>query len=250
MGASLDFKAARKQVKVREQDQGMLLFDFAGQLYGYTVCHFGAPRSPAPAHRAPSACTAWLYEFNFRSETVSLEPDKLAKLAAQIQALLDGKKADKKALQSCLGLLNWATSISHHWATTSGPTQHPCTPTSTALQELSTISTPAYGSASFSAWTTGQLSSDRCPASTSQPPPESSRWAASGCAGSQTCPYFLTQTSLRVADPAATEIVLTKSSKEALAWLLSCVQSTPTKPLSDPHLLRCMSAADAMASWE
>ena len=42
---------------------------------------------------------------------------------------------------------------------------------------------------------------------------------------------------VRIADPAATEIVLTKSSKEALAWLLSCVQSTPTKPLSDPHLM-------------
>ena len=42
MRASLDFKAAHKQVKVREQDQGMLLFEFTGQLYGYTVCHFGA----------------------------------------------------------------------------------------------------------------------------------------------------------------------------------------------------------------
>ena len=42
MGASLDYKAAHKQVKVREQDQGLLLFEFAGQLYGYVVCHFGA----------------------------------------------------------------------------------------------------------------------------------------------------------------------------------------------------------------
>ena len=29
MGASLNFKAAHKQVKVREQDQGMLLFEFS-----------------------------------------------------------------------------------------------------------------------------------------------------------------------------------------------------------------------------
>ena len=54
------------------------------------------------------------WNFNFRSETVSLEPDKLIKLASQIQALLAAKKVPKKALQSCLGLLNWATSISHH----------------------------------------------------------------------------------------------------------------------------------------
>ena len=52
------------------------------------------------------------WKFNFRSETVSLEPDKLLKLAQQIQALLAAKKVTKKALQSCLGLLNWATSIS------------------------------------------------------------------------------------------------------------------------------------------
>ena len=40
---------------------------------------------------------------------------------------------------------------------------------------------------------------------------------------------------VRIADPTASEIALTKDSKESLAWLLSCVQSTPTKPLSDPH---------------
>ena len=43
MGASLDFKAVYKQVKVRK-------LEFPDQLYGYVVCHFGArfsPRSPA-----------------------------------------------------------------------------------------------------------------------------------------------------------------------------------------------------------
>ena len=45
-------------------------------------------------------------------------------------------------------------------------------------------------------------------------------------------------------------IALTKDSKEALAWLLSCVQAIPAKPLSDPHLLHCMSAADAMTEGD
>ena len=40
---------------------------------------------------------------------------------------------------------------------------------------------------------------------------------------------------------------LSKDSKESLAWLLSCVQATPTKPLSDPRLFHCVSAADAVA---
>ena len=52
---------------------------------------------------------------------------------------------------------------------------------------------------------------------------------------------------VRIADPTASEITLTRHSKESLAWLLSCVQSTHAKPLSDPHLLHCVSAADAMA---
>ena len=57
MGASLDFKAAHKQVKVREQDQGMLLFELTGQLYGYTVCHFGARFSAYWWQRTSSPCT-------------------------------------------------------------------------------------------------------------------------------------------------------------------------------------------------
>ena len=54
---------------------------------------------------------------------------------------------------------------------------------------------------------------------------------------------------MRIADPTASDIALTKDSK-SLAWLLSCVQSTPTKPLSDPHLLHCLSAAEAMAEGD
>ena len=37
-----DFKAAHKKVKVRKEDPGLLLFEFANQLYGYVVCYFGA----------------------------------------------------------------------------------------------------------------------------------------------------------------------------------------------------------------
>ena len=41
VGASIDFKAAHKQVKVREEDHGLLLFQHNDKLYYYRVCHFG-----------------------------------------------------------------------------------------------------------------------------------------------------------------------------------------------------------------
>ena len=41
IGASLDFKAAHKQVQVRRKERGFLLFAFQNKLYHYRVCHFG-----------------------------------------------------------------------------------------------------------------------------------------------------------------------------------------------------------------
>ena len=180
MGASLDFKAAHKQVKVREQGQGMLLFEFAGQLYGYTVLPLwspllsllvAAPWSLAFAHCTPAPCTTALltallrssgdlqlellavvlvswkkaalgdslvwcgWKFNFRSETVSLEPDKLAKLAEQIQDLLPAKKQTRKP---CSPALVSSTGRPPS-ATISGHMQRPCTQTSTTTALLSRL---------------------------------------------------------------------------------------------------------------
>ena len=39
---SLDFKAAHKCIKVQAKEHGCLLFESAGKLYHYVVCHFGA----------------------------------------------------------------------------------------------------------------------------------------------------------------------------------------------------------------
>ena len=38
----LDVSKAHKRIKVRSQEQGLLLFSFHGRLYAYKVCHFGA----------------------------------------------------------------------------------------------------------------------------------------------------------------------------------------------------------------
>ena len=39
---SLDFKAAHKSMKVQAKEHGCLLFEVAGKLFHYVVCHFGA----------------------------------------------------------------------------------------------------------------------------------------------------------------------------------------------------------------
>ena len=40
-GASFDFKAAHKQIQVRPEEHGLLLFAHHSVLYHYRVCHFG-----------------------------------------------------------------------------------------------------------------------------------------------------------------------------------------------------------------
>ena len=309
IGASLDFKAAHKQVKVRPKDQGLLLFEFQSKLYGYVVCHFGARFSAywwqrlgalllriARSRLASQPHKAWLYvddllaallrssgdlqlgllvtlfvclkspiswkkaalgdsliwcgwKFNFRSETVRLEPDKLLKLAQQIQALLAAKKVTKKALQSCLGLLNWATSISLHLRSYTAPlysdlhsppgTLHNIPPRMWqrflfSLDSKAVVTKPLPGlhiSTSARIIEVGSIKVRRKSDVPLLPNSDRLTW-------------------VRVADPSASEISLTKDSKDCLAWLLSCVQATPTKPLADPHLLNCLSAADAMAEGD
>ena len=41
LGASIDFNPAHKQIQVRPDEHGLLLFAFQGRLYHYRVCHFG-----------------------------------------------------------------------------------------------------------------------------------------------------------------------------------------------------------------
>ena len=73
-GLPLDFKAARKTVKVSAQEHGCLLFAVQQQLYHYVVCHFGAKFSAYWWQRVGSQITrilrallsmhshkAWLY---------------------------------------------------------------------------------------------------------------------------------------------------------------------------------------------
>ena len=57
----LDFKAAHKRMHVLDSEQGTLLFKVAGQLYFYTVCHFGARFSSYWWQRAAGLITRILH---------------------------------------------------------------------------------------------------------------------------------------------------------------------------------------------
>ena len=250
IGASLDFKAAHKQVKVRPKDQGLsllasqphkawlyvddllaALLRSSGDLQlGLLVTLFVCLKSPISWKKAALGDSLiWCgWKFNFRSETVSLEPDKLLKLAQQIQALLAAKKVTKKALQSCLGLLNWATSISLHLRSYTAPlysdlhsppgTLHNIPPRMWqrflfSLDSKAVVTKPLPGlhiSTSSRIIEVGSIKVRRKSDVPLLPNSDRLTW-------------------VRVADPSASQISLTKDSKDCLAWLLSCVQATPTK---------------------
>ena len=78
---ALDFKAARKTVKIHPDEQGTVLFEMNDCMYHYTVCHFGAKFSALLACRL-NAPISWKkaqvgrgitwcgWTFDFETETV------------------------------------------------------------------------------------------------------------------------------------------------------------------------------------
>ena len=57
----IDFKAARKQVQVRLEEHGRLLFAFQGKLYHYRACHFGG----RTVYGASCSCKIYLLLYRF-----------------------------------------------------------------------------------------------------------------------------------------------------------------------------------------
>ena len=109
LGIALDFKAARKTVKIREDEQGTVLFEVADKPYHYTVCHFGAifgllvgsccrahPPHPAPHCRSPQP-RSWLYVDDllalFQQHQLAEGVCLIIALLASINAPISWKKA-------------------------------------------------------------------------------------------------------------------------------------------------------------
>ena len=86
------------------------------QPVGLVIALLAALQAPISWKKAQLGPTVtWCgWTFCFRTETVALVHSKLKKLRQQLQKLSQGSKVAKKDLEACLGLLNWATTLSPH----------------------------------------------------------------------------------------------------------------------------------------
>ena len=186
------------------------------------------------------------WKFCFATESVCLAQPKLDKLRAQQLGLLEHKRVPRKELESCLGLLMWATSVSSHLRCVAAPlyadlhsppgTQYPIPPRSwpqflwcldsqcRVTKDASFLQLPIKAKVIEVKGKPVSSKTDIWPI----PAADKTVW-------------------VRVADPNAQEITLRNDSKAALHWLAQCFTHEFRMPLAQPPLLPCLSAADAMA---
>ena len=89
--------------------------EHARELFAIMIIFFAAINAPMSWKKAQFAqAINWCgWTVDFELDTIQLIGNKLNKLQGQIDALLKTKKVDRKALEKCIGLLVWATSISN-----------------------------------------------------------------------------------------------------------------------------------------
>ena len=186
------------------------------------------------------------WKFCFATESACLAQPKLDKLRAQLLSLLEHKRVPRKELESCLGLLMWATSVSSHLRCFAAPlyadlhsppgTQYPIPPRSWSqflwcldsqcrvTKDASYLQLPIKAKVIEVKGKPVSSKTDIWPI----PAADKTVW-------------------VRIADPNAQEITLRNDSKAALHWLAQCFTHEFRMPLAQPPLLPCLSAADAMA---
>ena len=118
-----------RKVPLHPDEFVCLLFQHAGKLSHYTVCHFvlakqtfveqtcllvcllACLRAPISWRKAQLGHSVnWCgWQYNLDLETVTLLPDKLAKLQQQLLEVARTTKTARKTLEKLLGLLMWAT---------------------------------------------------------------------------------------------------------------------------------------------
>ena len=157
--------------------------------------------------------------------------------------MLSQKQVNKRAL---LGLLNWATAISHHLRSYTAP----------VYSDLRSLPGTLYSIPSR-VWQRLLFSLDSKATVVKSPSglrvPASSRVIEVGSIfvrRNRTCHVCLIQKGSRESALLTWQPQKPSLSRAKSPSLLSCVQATPTKPLSNPRFLQCLSAADAMAEGD
>ena len=309
VGLSLDFKAAHKCVQVRQDEQGCLLFQHAGKLFHYTVCHFGAKFSAywwqrlggmllriAHALLARYSHKAWLYvddllavmakqtfveqtcllvcllaclhapiswrkaqlghsidwcgwQYNLDFETVTLLPDKLAKLQQQLLEVARTTKTARKTLEKLLGLLMWATTTCPQLRPYMAPLYKDLRSKRGTLHSVHPNMWEHFLHA-----LTPQAVVARSPAGLWLPLGGQVLQVAGANIASKSdiprVPRAHQETWVRTQDPTRREIHLCKDSRVCLYWLHSRFSHARVVSLRQAPVLHCMAAADARADGD
>ena len=186
------------------------------------------------------------WTFCLHTETVALVHSKLEKLRQQLHKLSKGSKVAKKDLEACLGLLNWATTLSPHMRsfmsclyiieTCIAPRAH-CTASLRRTAFYDCLDRHAKLSATpLGSWLprnaqlleVGAIKVFSKADVPRVPPSHKHQW-------------------VRLADPTRSELHLKQDSKFALTWLSLCFQHEQPRSLCTSPLAPCLSAADAFA---
>ena len=199
----------------------------ARELFAIMIIFFAAINAPMSWKKAQFAqAINWCgWTVDFEMDTIQLISNKLTKLQGQIDdALLKTKKVDRKALEKCIGLLVWATSISSHLRPFLAPLY-----SDLHSPPGSMYSTPATRWQSFRSLLTRDLVVYREATGFFLP------WKAKVLeyAGRKThskddlpeVPRSTKPQWVRASDPSASRTTLRKDSQECLNWLKHCLDA-------------------------
>ncbi|CAE7197288.1 unnamed protein product [Symbiodinium sp. KB8] len=213
-----------------------------------TVAFLTALHAPTSWKKAQQGNTiTWCgWTFCFRTETVALMQSKLQKLREQLQRLRKAAKVHRKDLEACLGLLNWATTLSPHMRSFMAPLYKDLHSTAGTLHSIAPSAWSAFydcldqnaklGSTPLGSWLprqaqlleVGSIKIHSKADVPRVPPSHKHQW-------------------VRLSDPQRSEIHLKQDSKFVLDWLRLCFEHEQPRSLRTPPIAPCLSAADAFA---
>ena len=208
-----------------------------------------APRSWRKAQLGHSIVwCGWLYNLDF--ETVTLVPDKLAKLQLQLLDVARAKKVTRKTLEKLLGLLMWATTTCPQLRPYMAPLYKDLrSKRGTSLRSVH----PNMWQHFLHALTPDGIIA-RSPAGLWLPLGGKVLEVAGHAVTDKTSiplvPRARQETWDRVQDPTRHEIHLCQDSRVCLHWLHSCFGHARVVSLRQAPVLRCMAAADARADGD
>ena len=189
----------------------------------------------------------WQYNLDF--ETLTLLPDKLAKLQQQLLEVARSTKTARKTLEKLLGLLMWATTTCPQLRPYMAPLYKDLRSKRGTLHSVRPNMWEHFLHA-----LTPQAVVARSPAGLWLPLGGQVLQVAGGNIASKSdiprAPRAHQETWVRIQDPTRHEIHLCKDSRVCLRWLHSCFSHARVVSLRQAPVLHCMAAADARADGD